>query len=350
VATFSGRNSGESLPDMDTPSAPMQAWITDLLAGLDENRAHRPKDVPCKQPEAFNGDTSKARNFSEDCKMQFVINPHRYPNNRAKIGYILSYCTEGVARDFQAQKFNQYNKEGWETWDEFAKDFDSQFLTTDEAAHALSELRNLRMTSTCDEYAGKFKLLAVRSGIQDEATLKYFFLAGLNPALRSCIANLGDIPETFKELVTKAQKMDNNWRFLKEIADSQKAPVIQKKPFQFKRTYVSQTNGGHHAMDVDAMQLAPEEVQRRRSLGLCFTCGVRGHIGRDCPNKQGQWNKPNTNPFRRTQTTTVASTSTRPPPQTMTIEERAANISAMLKGSEEENEQIKELLLKQGFH
>lgn len=81
--------------------------------------AGRTKNVPAKTPDVFDGNPEATHNFINDCQLQFNVNPHNFEGideNRKKVGYALSFMTEGVARDFQKLQWQEYEiQKKWDT-------------------------------------------------------------------------------------------------------------------------------------------------------------------------------------------------------------------------------------------
>lgn len=65
----------------------------------------KPRDIPTKTPEVFNGNPRRAWEFLQDCELQFAVNPHKFKRDEDKVGYVLSFMTEGIARDFMMLQF-----------------------------------------------------------------------------------------------------------------------------------------------------------------------------------------------------------------------------------------------------
>lgn len=134
-------------------------------------------DVPLKAPEPFEGDLKKARNFLNDCDLQFAVNPHKFEGedtDQLKVSYVLLFCTKGAARDFAELCFAQYRVTGiWDSYNKFVEKFKSQFITMDEAGTALQNLTRLRIKDfqNTDEYASRFRILASQAEIYDDAML-----------------------------------------------------------------------------------------------------------------------------------------------------------------------------------
>ena len=56
-------------------------------------------------------------------------------------------------------------------------------------------------------------------------------------------------------------------------------------------------------MDLDYTKLSPDETKKRKEAGLCFRCGKKGHIGRNCPDSKGK--TPEKGPWRPTRIATI---------------------------------------------
>lgn len=100
-------------------------------------------------------------------------------------------------------------------------------------------------------------------------------------------------------------------------------------------------------------RLTPEEQDRHRRLGLCYFCAGENHMAINCPQKtRGRGKAPYTsnNLFRHPQAAVAETILQTSNPRNLTVNERAVQIAEMLSGSTEENEKIKEMLLKSGFH
>ena len=315
-------NPGPTQPTNPTPTIPRAApanmtWeqVQQFILMLNETRQSSEKkyDVDTKEPETFTGDTTKARAFLENCRLQFEVNPHKFStagefDGRLMIGYALSFCNKDVAHDFAQLQFEKYRAQGrWDTWPEFEKIFKAQFITIDEQGEALQQLTQLRMMKNdCDGYVGKFKLLASRAKITEESMLKHHFIRGLNQGLYKWLMDQGKLPETFDDLCEKVQQKN---ALYKQMTDGR--PEWHKggnrNPFQGRQNWQwkPQQQQPYHPpqrrdeyqgepMEVDA--LSAKQVQLMKE-GKCFQCEKRGHMARNCPDKKPRRQWGSNNPF-----------------------------------------------------
>ena len=55
------------------------------------------KEIRLNPPKVFNGDRKTFRKFLQDAEVYLLINQEVYDNDLKKIGYVLSFMTEGQA-------------------------------------------------------------------------------------------------------------------------------------------------------------------------------------------------------------------------------------------------------------
>ena len=356
-----------SAPPAPVPPPTGMTWeqIQVVIAMMNESRPRTEKkyDVDTKDPEAFNGDTKKARAFLEDCQLQFAINPHKFQDSngaldgRLMIGYVLSFCNKGVAHDFAQLQFQKYKEKGlWDSWPEFEEVFRAQFITIDEQGEALLELTTMHMTNNdCDGYVGRFKLLAKRAGITEEAMLMYHFQRGLNPGLYNWLMNLGELPKKFDELCEKVQKKNALFKQMTEgkpewhkgnrggnRSTSQGNRNWQWRPQQQQQqTYRPPQQRNEYQgepMDIDAFSAEQQKLFRE---GKCFECRKQGHIARNCPDKKAKGNRfGSNNPFRRQ----IAETTSEPPKdEAAKPDQKDVLIQAMMTQMKEMQEEMRKM-------
>ncbi|PPQ83002.1 hypothetical protein CVT26_011326, partial [Gymnopilus dilepis] len=214
----------------------------------------------------------------------------------------------------------------------FLKAF-SPLETTNQAFY---ELRHLRQgKASAGELNTKFDELVRTAGItinNNDAVLIDYYIQTLSPWLLDKISGLDTVPTTIKGWQKKAVEFDNS--------RLNAARLLGRPSAGFRPSNWWANTTGHsrpardpNAMDVDAVSTFPKrnyERDERRAKGLCYKCGEKGHLIKDCP----KWkNEPNKNS-----------------PRKMKGRELYTHIKAMMTDlSEAEKEEIYQLGEKEGF-
>ena len=305
-------NEGQNIPDPAPAPAPMvnpfanitpETWeALQAFAGLLRANEKRDTDVKINDPEIFDGSTSKARAFLQDCELAFVINPHKFKEDRYKIGYILSFMKHGMAREFATYWHGYVEDKGWPLYSEFKEAFIKHFYATDRSAQAFAELRNHRMTGTADKYITRFQTLVHEAGIKDPVALQGYFLQGLSAEMLKNLAKESRAIPNYPEVVEIVRTLDHNKRLISNvsslggIATSMNRPPgprpfgnNQGQPFRNSNpppNYAAFRKPGSNGtelypgepMDIDAVSTP----QANRPQGNCFNCNQPGHIARNC--------------------------------------------------------------------
>ena len=96
--------------------------------------------------------------------------------------------------------------------------------------------------------------------------------------------------------VVTASHFDNQWLKAKAITahsnpsySSNHRSNSGKKKFYQKSSL--QKEKDPDAMDVDVLHLSKEDRDRYIKEGCCFNCSNKGHMSRECPNKNKQFSK-----------------------------------------------------------
>ncbi|KAH9459587.1 hypothetical protein Pst134EA_019729 [Puccinia striiformis f. sp. tritici] len=144
------------------------------------------------------------------------------------------------------------------------------FFDTEEKARAKASLRALKQTKSVVVYTHQFNTYAPDAG-WEVPTLISHYRQGLKKDVRLALVVSRAKFETLAKISNLALQIDNE---LHGAAD----PT---------------TSTSSHAPDPDAMDLSvmrghlsPDEKARMMRAGLCFCCGTKGHLSRDCPEKR----------------------------------------------------------------
>ena len=206
----------------------------------------------------------------------------------------------------------------------FLEEFRARFCDPDPSATARTKMEYIAMNNnTAEQFVQDFKKYQRLSGHND-VMLMEMFEKGLHPRLAQRITDLENPPKTLKKWQDKAIQFDCQWRNgqarRKEARVHHQAhhpaaprsstapttprvnlpaPKAQWRPPQPRQQWMNQPprytgNAGYiprnqppprptapPPRDPNAM-----DIDRARAQGLCFKCGKRGHISRDCPDNR----------------------------------------------------------------
>ena len=244
-------------------------------------------DMKVAKPMPFDGKPENARQFLTACEMVFTAQSTKFKTLKARLIYVLSYCTEGLALEWRDQILRDttlFLERVGELVTEkhispekaFAEQFLKVWIPTTRKAEAHAQIQTIRQGSeTVEEYTIKFTTLKQDINLNDEALI-IFYKRGLREPIKQRIYDSGIIPTTLKEWIERATIIDTSWREYMLLRGGRP----QRGRVRFTQGSVQ---GRTH--------LSPEEFQRRRNEKLCFRCGKPGHMANKC----------NTSHNRRTQ-------------------------------------------------
>ncbi len=143
---------------------------------------------------------------------------------------------------------------------------------------------------TAEDHVAHFKTLVVKSGLKEENDLIAKFQRSITPRLRR-IVSYKEEPTTILGWYKAAIAADNTDRRINEDIDRFKRENPKPTPATRTSKYYNSSNNysntyrqpyrDPNTMDVDAINLSPEERNKRMKQGQCFTCGEPGHRARD---------------------------------------------------------------------
>ena len=154
-------------------------------------------------PKAFNGSRDKFRKFLQTAEIYLSINKKVYNDDLKKIGFILSFMTEGQAEAWA----DQFVEKAWTqhpgpdldlgTYEEFQKTLKATFSAYNFPSDALNEMKNLRMKYDDDinKHIMKFATLLSKSCLDRKlAVIVDIFREMLPVKLQSKIMDLKTPP------------------------------------------------------------------------------------------------------------------------------------------------------------
>ena len=256
----------------------------------------RPEQVKLNPPRPFTGKRTDLNRFLQDIFVYLFINREHYNNEEKKIGFVLSFLTEGDAAIWKEQFIDKIRKGAtdalargddptWGSYDEFLQSFEKSFAPFDAPGDALDAMKNLKMGENIDEHISKFRLLLSQSGLKESAVIADLFQDTLPFGLKRAILTSEKPPKELEEWFTKATQFHNNWRRAQRIlgrrtGGEQRTPRIEgQRKFVFPKR-----EKDPNAMDVD--RLTVDERAKLMKEGRCFKCRKQGHLSRDCPGER----------------------------------------------------------------
>ncbi|KAH9066381.1 hypothetical protein EDB87DRAFT_1573979 [Lactarius vividus] len=185
-------------------------------------------------------------------------------------------------------------------WAVFRQTFLDSFLYLSEVRRAKADLKQLKMEDgNVDEYIGTFTNLAdlAQLSLDSHLTMEMFRGGLPRPLMVKCLLSANDWPKTFKEWCALARRYQENTDTIDSLrVDKKMANVDNENDKTFwthkRRNQQAQVSSRHRkcATDIDIKQRATTEQDKEKYLaeGLCFRCGVQGHISRICPSRMPQ--------------------------------------------------------------
>lgn len=240
-------------------------------------------------PNKFDGSRGNCRNFMNQVKLIFQLQPKRYSSDATKVAFIGTLLS-GSASTW----FSPHFESGSTIMSDIAlfwKEFEDTFGDLERAVTAANKIRTLRQgTLSASEYASLFRRLA--SDLDwGEAALADQFRRGLRDDVKDLLLTLPP-PKSLSEAIHSAIACDNR--------------IFERKSERRGNNYSQghlayrQHNSEAIPMEIDSLHqserrrkgpLTPEERARRRRLNLCMYCGESGHLVKDCRSKPAQQEK-----------------------------------------------------------
>ena len=187
--------------------------------------------------------------------------------------------TEGKPKVWCNTQYDDYEAQGgtWPNWNDFKTKLQAAFTKADGDVDAIVRLDNLRQSNfdSVNDYNVEFNALAKEAGMHtqtDKSTIR-MYTKGLKKELALTIIRRDKIPGTLQEWQDAALKIDNAEQEWERIA----------KGVPSKSSNSSSRPARAPARDPDAMDVDAISREDARRSGLCFNCGGKGHLVKDCP-------------------------------------------------------------------
>lgn len=189
----------------------MMQLLTQSIAG---NRATsvEPSRIPepkVKDPDIFDGSTSKVNSFITECQLVFAPQPSRFVNGRTRVNYMLSLLQGtalDAARPLLEAPITPYVLLSPEAFIEYLR---INYGNPDEKGSARRALKALRQTGPASAYFAEFQQYIAVLGWVDQDPIVDKAISGLKPNLKDELARSGARPETLADLMRFVIPLNN---------------------------------------------------------------------------------------------------------------------------------------------
>jgi len=264
-------------------------------------------------PPLFSGSTKDLDGFLTRVELAIEVNPHRFPDDRRKVMFVISYLT-GKALNW-ASCLRRNNNPVLGNYGNFIAELRRNFGDPDvEAVVANGKLCNIRQFKYGHvvEYISEFQKISQYSDFNEPAKI-YMFIKGLHYKMREKLAIVNPNPNNLENLFREAVTIENLTKRndLREyyLTHQDRRNYNQNDPmdvdlYRIKKGQTATRYFPSHSKNYIEQNNTYREEQKRK--GLCFVCGKAGHMQFNCPNKK---RPKNIKLINKTSDTELASTS-----------------------------------------
>ena len=184
----------------------------------------KPTELCLNTPKVYDGAPATAKYWLNSVRTYLLINQDVYSTNDKKVGYALSFMTEGTAKSWAAVRTQTaLDTTSFGTFPDFIKDFQTTFLSTNSAAEATTWLTNTRVRNDnyLPKYMGEFKLKVIEAELDSTtyaATIIHYLCAGIPVWLSDRIYRMEVVPTTPKGWYKKIDQFLSQQCFAASVA------------------------------------------------------------------------------------------------------------------------------------
>jgi hypothetical protein len=294
----------------------LEAQISELMTAVTARPNQGGSTAKLSVPERYEGGREGLKTFLTNMDLYCRFNAASFVNDQDKIlaagmhmkgkaAAWLQPLTEDYLQNVDdVSECKVDTKKVFKDWQSFKESITMMFGEIDEEQQAERSITMIKQKGSANRYTADFKQL--QSKIDwDDAPLKTAYYNGLKENIKDEMAH-NDRPETLKDMVELAVRIDNRIFERAQEKKSQPRPIIANTGRSRRFHVARRDRDGDVIMDIDKVQeykkgprkdarkpykpqrdgVSERERQKRFEEKACLKCGQQGHFRRDCPKNQ----------------------------------------------------------------
>lgn len=259
---------------------------------------HPANGLRVQMPDTFSGNRSQFKPFIVQCEMYMILNQDKFAHDTTKVLFMCTFlrgsaldCIQPHLEDFVANKHStgvvtkqmkENTKVVFQTLSGFYEAMGQVFGDIESGRNAVRNLQNIKQRGSASSYAADFQRFSVRTTWGDDALCDEFY-KGLKDNLKDDITRMDNRPTSLKDMIAAAIRIDNrNYERQLErkghyIPNNNK-PNRSRWPEPMELDAVQRTRKPFKKNGPPRKTLSKDEAQRRKERGLCYECGLPGHM------------------------------------------------------------------------
>ncbi|KAK3545249.1 hypothetical protein QTP70_002372 [Hemibagrus guttatus] len=235
---------------------------------------------PVAAPALYSGAAEDCNGFLLQCSLALEMQPHSYPDDRAKVAFIVSHLGGKALR--WAKPLWTQNHPIMSSLPRFIEHFKEVFGQPEWDSSLGERLCRLKQGSmSVSEYALQFRTLAAASGWNEQALITTY-RQGLNPRVRLHLAAYED-SIGLERFIQLSIRFATRMQLCLEEHQGQTATAILARPPETVNDPEPDSEAMHLGHSGVSAAERQQERQRRLTQNRCFYCGGSGHFVGECP-------------------------------------------------------------------